>query len=161
MAFRDFIDDEFMRPRILLGFMLLVFFGLLVALWRIQVSQGQDYQKDLMRQSVRRVRIPGIRGKILDRNLVCLADNRPSYCIALYLEELRRPGKWAKTMDVVEKQLNELSSILAMPRQITRDDIQTHIRKRLPLPLLAWRDLDETALARLAEQVSMLPGVDI
>src|SRR4029077_3951818 len=41
-------------------------------------------------QSFRTVRIPAVRGKILDRNGAVLAENRPTYNVSLYLEELRR-----------------------------------------------------------------------
>ena len=47
------------------------------------------FQASLETQSYRTVRIPAVRGKILDRNGVSLADNRPSYNVSLYLEELR------------------------------------------------------------------------
>ena len=114
-----------------------------------------------MKQSVRRVRLPGMRGRIFDRNGVCVADNRPSYCIAIYLEELRQPGRWARTIDHVNSLIDELSVTLGVPRQITEEDIKTHMKKRLPLPLLAWRDLDERTMARLAEHAARCPGVDI
>src|SRR4030095_7444298 len=42
-------------------------------------------------QSYRTLRIPAVRGKILDRNGSILAENRPSYNLGLYLEEFRKP----------------------------------------------------------------------
>ena len=48
-----------------------------------------------------------------------------------------------------------------MPRGITSEDLRNHVRRRLPLPLIAWRDLDPAALARWAEQASGLPGVEL
>lgn len=161
MAFRDIFDEEHLRVRILLAVMLAAFGVLLAALWRIQVSHGKNYQRDLIKQSVRRVRIPGMRGQIFDRNGVCVADNRPSYCIAIYLEELRQSGRWAKTISQANSLIDELSVTLDMPRQVNEDDIKTHVKKRLPLPLVAWRDLDEATMARLAERAAKVPGVDI
>jgi penicillin-binding protein 2 len=161
VAFRDIFDEEHSRVRILLAVMLAAFAVLLAALWRMQVAHGKNYQRDLMRQSVRRVRVPGMRGQIFDRNGACVADNRPSYCIAVYLEELRQPGRWAKTIGHVNSLIDELSVTLGVPRQVTEDDIKTHVKKRLPLPLLIWRDLDEATMARLAERAAKVPGVDI
>jgi penicillin-binding protein 2 len=161
VAFRDIFDEEHLRVRILLVVMLAAFGILLAALWRMQVSHGKSYQRDLMKQSVRRVRVPGMRGHIFDRNGVCVADNRPSYCIAVYLEELRQPGRWAKTIGHVNSLIDEMSVTLGVPRQITEDDIKTHVKKRLPLPLLVWRDLNEQTMARLAEHAAKVPGVDI
>ncbi|HBA85406.1 MAG TPA: penicillin-binding protein 2 [Verrucomicrobia bacterium] len=161
MALRDLWDDEYLRLRVMLIGMMAVFIVLAAAIWKIQVAEGKDYQRDLMKQSVRRVRIPGMRGRIFDRQGVRLADNRPSYCIAVYLEELRQPGRWPKTIAAVEKQLDELSQIIGVPRRLTREDIQMHIGKRLPLPLLAWKDLDDVAMARLAEKTLLTPGVEV
>lgn len=161
MFFRDLFDEEQLRTRSLYWLMLGVFGVLLVVLWNMQVAHGKSYQRDLMRQSVRRVRLPGLRGRMFDRAGACVADNRPSYDIAVYLEELRRPGRWSRTIDRVESCIRELSAILDRPAEVSREDIRIHTRKRLPLPLLAWRDVDEAALARLAERAGTMPGVDV
>ena len=58
---------------------------LAIMLWRIQIGHGQYYETNLERQSIRRVRLPGTRGHIYDRNGLCLADNLPRYGIAIYL----------------------------------------------------------------------------
>src|ERR1035438_6084182 len=63
---------------------------LLAGLWWVQVVSARDYQANLETQSFRTVRIPAVRGKILDRNGVALAESRPTYNVSLYLEELRR-----------------------------------------------------------------------
>ena len=63
---------------------------LLAGLWWVQVVSARDYQANLETQSFRTVRIPAVRGKILDRNGVALAENRPTYNVSLYLEELRK-----------------------------------------------------------------------
>lgn len=145
--------------------MLVVFLAALTLLggylWRIQVANSDRYEVDLARQSVRRIRLPGTRGNMLDRNGHVLADNRPSYDLALYLEELRKPGPWSKTIDHVEEVIARLETILGRPAEISRDDITAHIRRRLPLPLIAWRDLDEASQARFAESGLSVPGVDI
>lgn len=61
---------------------------LLVGLWWVQVVSARDYRAKLETQSFRTVRIPAVRGKILDRNGQALAENRPTYNVSLYLEEL-------------------------------------------------------------------------
>ena len=65
---------------------------LLAGLWWVQVVSAGDYQAKLETQSFRTVRIPAVRGKILDRNGAVLAENRPTYNVSLYLEdkELRK-----------------------------------------------------------------------
>ena len=64
--------------------------ALLAGLWWVQVVSARDYQEHLETQSYRSVRIPAERGKILDRNGVVLAENRPAYNVSLYLEDLRK-----------------------------------------------------------------------
>jgi len=62
---------------------------LLAGLWWVQVVSARDYLDSLQTQSYRTVRMPAIRGKILDRNGTVLAENRPSYNLSLYLDEMR------------------------------------------------------------------------
>src|ERR1019366_7380609 len=63
---------------------------LLGGLWWVQVVSARGYQENLETQSFRTVRIPAVRGKILDRNGLALAENRPTYNVCLYLDELRK-----------------------------------------------------------------------
>ncbi len=154
-------DDEFLRARLLFALMLLAFLFLGGWLWRIQVRHGPSFEQDQIKQSMRRVRLPGIRGRLFDRENRVVADNRPSYTVSLYLEELRRPGSWDRTVARVQDVIAEIERILGAPSPLTERDIRNHIRRRLPLPLVAWRDLDEAALARFAEQGGRIPGVEI
>jgi penicillin-binding protein 2 len=65
-------------------------FVLLAGLWWVQVVSSRDYQQHLETQASRTVRIPAMRGKILDRSGTnVLAENQPRYNVSLYLEELR------------------------------------------------------------------------
>jgi penicillin-binding protein 2 len=65
-------------------------FILLAGLWWVQIVSAREYESHLETQSYRTVRIPAIRGKILDRNGHVLAENRPQYNLGLYLDDLRR-----------------------------------------------------------------------
>ena len=155
------LDDDLLRLRLLLVIFLGALFFLGAYIWRIQMSGSDRYEVDLAKQSVRRIRTPGVRGSMVDRNGVILADNRPSHGVALYMEELRKPGPWKNTIDHVESVIAQLSGILGRPPEISRDDVWMHIRRRPPLPLIAWRELDDAALARFVELGSSIPGVDI
>ncbi|MBT3191608.1 MAG: penicillin-binding protein 2 [Verrucomicrobia bacterium] len=161
MSRRERAERARLRARLILlaMFVGLVFLG--VNLWRVQVLRAPEFRSSLDRQSMRRVRLPGVRGRIFDRKGRCLADNRPSYCIAIYTEELRQRGRWSRTIDKVDSVVDELASVLGQPRQVTRDDIAKHVSRRLPLPFLAWRGIQETSLARWAECEQRFSGVDI
>jgi penicillin-binding protein 2 len=61
---------------------------LLAGLWWVQVVSAREYQEHLTSQSSRTIRLPAVRGKILDRAGRVLAENRPSYNLSLYLDDL-------------------------------------------------------------------------
>lgn len=155
------LDWEVLRLRLVAGAMAAGFLALGVALWRVQVASGHRYETDLAKQSIRRVRLPGIRGRIYDRSGRALAENRPGYAVVVYLEELRQPGSWERTVEHVDATLDELAARLGLPREVSAEDIRRHIRRRLPLPLFAWTDVSEETVARWAEQTPGLPGIDL
>ncbi len=62
---------------------------LLVGLWHVQVMSRHRYQQRQESQSYRTVRLPAMRGKILDREGREFAGNSPRYRLDLYLDELR------------------------------------------------------------------------
>jgi penicillin-binding protein 2 len=61
---------------------------LLGGLWRVQVLSGSDYRRSQERQSYRSVRLPAMRGRIIDRNGLAFAENQPRYRLDVYLDEL-------------------------------------------------------------------------
>ena len=134
---------------------------LVTALHRVQVERFSTLSRDQLRQSVRRVQVPGARGRIFDRGGNCLADNRASYCIAYYVEELRKRGKWINTIKAVDADVDRLAAELGIPRQLSFSAISNHVLQSLPMPLLAWRDVSQETLARWAETAESFPGVDV
>lgn len=154
-------EGELLRARIVLVVIIAAFLFLIATLWRVQVRNVSAYRSNVEKQSIRRVRLPGTRGMILDRNGVCLADNRPSYCIAIYMEELWQAGPLKNTVKEIERIINSLSGILNLEKVVSRDDIINHLNRRRSLPFLAWSDVDEGVIARWAESGVNLPGVDI
>lgn len=62
---------------------------LLLGLWQVQVMSRHRYQQRQESQSYRTLRLPAMRGKILDRQGRELAGNSPRYRLDLYLDELR------------------------------------------------------------------------
>ncbi|MCE9615848.1 MAG: penicillin-binding protein 2 [Lentisphaerae bacterium] len=161
MNWTELLNDEGIRLRLLLVGMLGAFLALTAFFWNVQVVRHPEFQSSQTQQSMRGVRLPGPRGRIWDRRGVLLAGNRPSYGIALYVEELRQPGQASNTVNKVEAVLDTLSRRLGLPRELTRSEIEMHIRKRRPLPLVAWRGIDTRAMARWAEMPEPVPGADI
>lgn len=145
----------------MLGLMVALQGGLLVFLWNLQVVKGHTFQETIRRQSLRRIRHPGSRGRIYDRNDIAIADNRPSVSIALYFEELRVPGGYSRTIDRIEALLDEVSEKTRLPQRLSRRAIEKHYLEKRLLPLIAWEDLDEAEVARWSEQVGPQEGMDL
>src|SRR2546427_4834923 len=97
---------------------------LLLGLWYVQVLSVKRYQTSQINQSFRTVRIPAIRGKIFDANGVALVENRPSYNVNLYLDELRPYFQSAYS--------NQLSWVL---RQLTQTKYKSPLKHTHQLQL--------------------------
>lgn len=155
------LDAERLRFAALGALMLLGILHLLASLHRIQVEDASLYADAQDATSFRRVRQPATRGRILDRHGEVLAENRPSYCVAFYIEELRQSGPWSNTVNRVDALLDEVSSIVGKPREVDRDAIWNHLHRRRAIPLFAFKGLDARQMARLAEWPGALPGTEI
>lgn len=64
---------------------------LLAGLWWVQIVSAREYRSHLKTQAYRSVRLPAVRGKILDCEGRVLAENRARYNLSLYLDDLRKP----------------------------------------------------------------------
>ncbi|MEG1479724.1 MAG: penicillin-binding protein 2 [Kiritimatiellia bacterium] len=144
---------------VILGFFICGFAVLIGRLWSVQIRDNPEYSGAQLAQSYRRVQTPGMRGRILDRNGVVLAYNRPAYSVAIYCEELRRPGRWANTIAAVDACVTQLSVRLGIPRQVTMKDVERHVLKNLPMPFIVFQDVDFTTVAKLSENFDEFPGV--
>jgi penicillin-binding protein 2 len=135
------------------------FFVLLAGLWYVQVFSSKKFAESLEDQAVRTVRIPAVRGKVLDRNGQPLAENRPTYNVELYLAELGkhfhaeylriRPAKvgtraerekleWTARYNVVSNITSQVSNWLQQPQVI-----------------------NAVQVARFAERPGVFPGLDL
>ncbi|MBR6021765.1 MAG: penicillin-binding protein 2 [Kiritimatiellae bacterium] len=163
MTARDRDIRVFFPWRILgLGLAMLCALGLLATrLWTLQMEQEDIHLRRLAKQSLRSVRTPGTRGRILDRRGSRLADNRMSFCLELYPEELRKPGARQRTVDAVCETLDRLAEVMDTNRTVSAAAVRTHLNRRTPLPLVAWRDLGREQVARFAERSDEFPGVEL
>ena len=112
---------------------------LLTGLWWVQIVSAREYQNHLETQAYRTIRLPAVRGKILDREGRVLAENQPRYNLSLFLNDLRQPFytdytnrlHWAKEaqkqkISAAEKSLGrsltktELKSFRFTPQQVER-----------------------------------------
>ena len=118
---------------------------LLSELWKLQVPRKSGFDAEFLQQSVRRVRLPAVRGKIYDTKGACLADSVPNYCIAIYTEELRAPrSAMANTLEL----LHEIWARVGRPPDISYRDIRRHLELTPNAPLVVYKKLNDAELAR-------------
>ncbi|MCP5525533.1 MAG: hypothetical protein H7A47_01835 [Verrucomicrobiales bacterium] len=155
---------------------------LLGGLWYVQIAGSQEYRSRIRQQTFRSVRVPAVRGKIKDRAGVVLADNRPSYNLVLYIEELRplfdaeytrlRAGRRLSPAEqsalrlnaryqVARRILDNLGRIIGTPIELGERELHRHHNQwpYRPLPLL--ENLSPEQVARFLEPAAVLPGVDL
>jgi penicillin-binding protein 2 len=139
---------------------------LLIGLWYVQVLSAKRYQNTQISQSFRAVRIPAIRGKILDANGVVLAENRPSYNVNLYLDELRPyfQSRYSGTKNLVLGELKKSGAhpklsreqLLQLGRQ-TRYQVVSNLFSQVTSALQAPQILNEQQFYQHYNQRLFLP----
>jgi penicillin-binding protein 2 len=152
---------ESVRVVILLIFMLFMLSVIGMSLFRIQVVNNLKYNQNLEKQSIRRVLLPGIRGRIFDRNGICLADNRPKYSIAAYLEEMRKPGSQDNTINNITNRIALLWQDLGVTNAVDVAEIKKHMRMRRPMPFVVWDGISDDLMARFKVLQDKHPGFAI
>ena len=144
------------------GVYLLGFLVLGSALFRLQYEDTSEFKADLAQQNTRRIRVPGLRGRILDRNGAVLAECRPSHCIQCSVEEFQRRGDATNTVSAVEEAVDRLAATLgvARPARLTRVHIERHVKQASAMPLMLWEDVSDETFARFAEHAEEFPGFE-
>lgn len=157
---------------------------LLAGLWWVQVVSHRHYSENQKAQSFRTVRIPAVRGKILDRHGTALAENQPSYNVILYLDELREEFKreWARTRPprtvrltlaqrrtleaqtryrVASNVVQQVSDALGQPVPFAYEFFMRHYTNQLALPVPVLQNIDAAQVARLLEGRQSPRGIDL
>ena len=168
--------------RMMTVFILCCMLLLMVSLWRLQVASGDDYRIRQRNQSVRAVRLPATRGRILDRNQQSLAVNRLRFDVHMYIDELRplfythymrlkneRKLRRAEQLllekearyQVVSNLTMQVSLRLGQPLVLGKEKFHTHYYKRRYTPMAVMQDISPGQVARFVEQIHGVPGVDL
>ncbi|MDZ8118728.1 peptidoglycan D,D-transpeptidase FtsI family protein [Pontiella agarivorans] len=112
-------------------------------LWNLQVRGKSGFDEVFHDQSVRRVRLPAVRGKIFDTNGEVLADSVPNYCIAIYTEEMRAPrSAVANTLELMHR----IWQSIGVAPDISYRDVKRHFALTPNEPLVVWKGLDDEKL---------------
>ncbi|MFN7972254.1 MAG: penicillin-binding protein 2 [Acidobacteriota bacterium] len=132
----------------------LLFGGVGLAYWRVQVVQGPTYEEEAEANRTRHVMLRAPRGVLLDRNGVLLVDNRPSYDAIVMREGL-------KHKDDEETTLRRAATILRLgPRELRRYHLQATTAPPFQ-PLTLKSDLNLAEITFLMSRQEELPGLAV
>lgn len=164
--------------------MLLAFAGLVFRLWYVQIARGAEYTARIGNRSQVSVRIPAVRGEILDRNGIKLVENRASFEVDFYLPDMVRAYRESKgavpmttyrgrvhnmPRDLKEADVVKIVSDEVIPRleelgvaeDYNANALQIHYRNNQEVPYSYRQDLDFNQMAIFSEKNLGLPGVNV
>ncbi len=125
---------------------------LLAGLWWVQIVSASKYESHLETQSYRTVRIPAVRGKILDRDGRVLAENSPRYNLSLYLDDLRRQFDVAYGAAILQVRAEQRRGIAAQEKKLGRPLTKAE-RKQFALTPEQLRQLRDDSRYQVADSV--------
>lgn len=172
------------RVGVLAALVLVCFVTLLARLWYVQVARGEEYTARIRNTSQVNVRLPAVRGEILDRYGVPLAQNRASLALEFYLPEMVRayrqthgavPQRTYRTtvggmmtekseadiVKIVNEMIMPRLAELGVARDYNANHLRLHYRNNTEVPYIYLEDLDFSTMARFAEHEVDVPGVNL
>jgi penicillin-binding protein 2 len=172
------------RILFLAGLVLVAMAGLGAKLWYEQVARGAEYTARIRSGSQVTVRIPAVRGEIMDRNGLPLVQNRASFDVDFYLPDMVRAYReshgsiplatYRGTVHNMPKDLKEADIARVVSEEIiprleelgVAEDynsrrLQIHYRNNREVPFNYRQDLDFDSMAILSERNLGLPGVTV
>ena len=131
-----------------------------VRLHEVQVKTAADYNYASARQSIRRVRTGGVRGRIFDRHGAILADNREITSLVCHPAAFQQ-RTWEGTAAKMRAAINAVAAAIGRTASPSDAAIRRHVDRLLPLPLTVWRNLGTEELARFCEHGQDFPGFSV
>ena len=79
----------------------LLYLVIAARLWKEQVLSVSEYDSAIDKQTIRRIRQPAVRGRIITSDNKVLADNIPVYNVVFDLSSMRQPGRAQNTINYI------------------------------------------------------------
>ena len=143
MKIRQPQHSSFLIIKSLIILIVLSFSVLVTELWQLQVKEQDGFEALFRNQSLRRVRLPAVRGKIYDTKNRTLADSIPNYCIAIYTHELRAPRSGIAN---VLEQVHEIWSRVGRAPEVSYEKIKSHMEMQPKEPLILYKNLSDAEI---------------
>jgi penicillin-binding protein 2 len=139
------------RALVLAGGKLALIGALGARLYYLQVVEADRYELLSRGNQFNLELLPPVRGRILDRNGVALADNQDNFRVEIVREQT----------DDVAATLSALRSIIEVPDWDVRRVLKDVKRKRAFVPVTVVENLTREEIARVAVNAPYLPGIRI
>lgn len=139
-----------MRLKIIRLSIFALFFVIAVELFYVQVIRGQYFFNLSVNNRIRVVPVSGQRGRIQDKNGIILADNRPSFNIAVIPQDIKES----------DELFSYLSGILKVEK---KELLQRFFRRKVTpfAPVLVAEDIQKRVAMVLEENKFRFPGLHI
>ena len=149
------------RIFIIAGFIFLLYCVLLIRLASIQLEDSNEYKESIATQSIRRVRMPAMRGRIFSSEGKVLADNKVCYNVVFHLAEMRKAGRRNRSVDYIYSWVQKLAKALRRKLELTKEDIIKQMNMRPAMPITVFSNLNPEELAICSEYSPPIPGMEI
>lgn len=145
------VDEELKwKARFLIVIVVALFMVLIFRLVDMQIFNGSYYESLARNNRIRIVSVKAPRGKILDRNSIVLADNRPTYNLMVIPEDISNVDQVAARLaGIIDSSVDEIS-----------DTIRTGMSRPYD-PVYLDKDISFDQVARIETDIFHLPGVSI
>lgn len=138
----------------------IIFSVLCLQLWNTQVLNWKDYEDQANRQSVRKIRVPPVRGDILSADGKVLATNRVSWDIHFHLSEMRLRSR-KDTIANIMNQSERIARCIGRENTISAEQVERHLNYYPALSMPMFRDLNPEELLRLWELTPHITGMEL
>ncbi len=129
---------------------IIIFSVLVLRIFYLQVIKGKYYKDISIHKSVRILQIPTVRGKILDRNGVVLAEDIPSYKLEIVKEDISNE----------DYEFNFVSKVTGIKVEEIKKKMDSS--KVPPFePVVIKKDLSMKEVVQIKEQSFNLPGINV
>jgi len=132
---------------------LVLFFMLVLGrLWQLQVMRGDSYYERTVSNVVKERFLPSVRGKILDKNGIALADNRLAFNIYA-TPKLFSPEAKAELVRMLGLSDDEILKI--------NERIEVGKKRDPKLPIVILEDQGRDRAALVEQSIKRIPGVEV
>jgi penicillin-binding protein 2 len=165
MNSEDLRGDARTKCALLTGFALSCVAGLLWFHWR-QAGYREQAQAAFENDAVRVASLWTYRAPVCDRYGTPLNVTVDEFALAIQPSAVRDIRSTRRqTLDLVEAEMSRLAIDLwgaqAQFRRVPREEIEAHLLRASPMPLILWRNLDREALQRWLLARGRYPSVEL